>query len=358
MDDGLTWRRAGQCALWVLLLALAACAGPSAPGAPSSGARATNTASGPACAAVDCAATGVSVFVEPDAGAAPILKAIKGAKESVWVEVYLLTDRDVVRALEDAAARGVDVRVLLEAHPFGGGDVAAQQTLDELNAAGARARPASPAFKLTHAKMLLVDGATAYILTANLSKSALGGSSVSANRDYGVVDGDPTDVVAAKALFLADWDRRPYTLADSRLVVSPLNSRATLAGLIGDARTGLLVEDEEMYDASSEVALIAAARRGVDVRVLLPPPGATGGYGADARRLASGGVRVRYLAAPYVHAKLVIADGRLGFVGSENFSAASLDENREVGLVLADQQALGTLAHVYEQDWALGVQAS
>lgn len=354
MGDGMLRWRVGLCALCAVLLALAACAGPSASGAPSSSA---SVGSGPVCVAVDCAANRVTVFVEPDAGAAPILHAIKGASESVWVEVYLLTDRDVVRALEDAAARGVDVRVMLEAHPFGGGDVAAQQTLDELNAAGVRARPASPAYKLTHAKLMLVDHAAAYILTANLSRSGLGGSSVSANRDYGVVDRDATDVAAAAALFLADWDRTAYTLTDSRLVVSPLNSRATFAALISNARSSLVVEDEEMYDSASEAALIAAAGRGVDVRVLLPPPGTSGGYGTDAQRLVRGGVAVRYLSAPYVHAKLVVSDGTLGFVGSENFSTASLDQNREVGLLLSDQQALATLTHVYAQDWALGAAA-
>jgi cardiolipin synthase A/B len=42
------------------------------------------------------------------------------------------------------------------------------------------------------------------------------------------------------------------------------------------------------------------------------------------------------------------------FTGSENFSSTSLDENRELGIVLADPTALATLTHTFEQDWALG----
>jgi cardiolipin synthase A/B len=156
------------------------------------------------CVQAACAAQHVQVFAEPDAGEAPVLQAIRAASRSVWVEVYLLTDRNVVHALEDAAARGLDVRVLLEPHPFGGGVVSVQVTLDELNAAGAQARASDPAYHYTHAKFIVIDAATAYILTSNLTKSGLGGSSVTANRDYGVVDMNPGDVAEVTAIFQAD----------------------------------------------------------------------------------------------------------------------------------------------------------
>src|SRR5436305_5891273 len=52
---------------------------------------------------------GVRVIVEPDAGESPITGAIRGAHKSVWLEMYLLTDRNVISALEEAANRGVDV---------------------------------------------------------------------------------------------------------------------------------------------------------------------------------------------------------------------------------------------------------
>ena len=64
---------------------------------------------------------GVQVFVEPDAGEHPITNAIEAAKKSVWLEMYILSDRNVIRALEDAANHGVDVRVMLEPHPYGSG---------------------------------------------------------------------------------------------------------------------------------------------------------------------------------------------------------------------------------------------
>src|SRR5690242_17923281 len=50
----------------------------------------------------------LKVIVEPDAGATPIVDAISGAKKSVWMEMYLLTNKNVLSALEDDANHGID----------------------------------------------------------------------------------------------------------------------------------------------------------------------------------------------------------------------------------------------------------
>jgi phosphatidylserine/phosphatidylglycerophosphate/cardiolipin synthase-like enzyme len=42
----------------------------------------------------------------------------------------------------------------------------------------------------------------------------------------------------------------------------------------------------------------------------------------------------------------------MAFVGSENFSATSLDENRELGILIADQTVIATLAQTFQQDWS------
>jgi hypothetical protein len=78
-----------------------------------------------------------------------------------------------------------------------------------------------------------------------------------------VIDTHSEDVAEAAAIFQADWNRTQPMLHDTNMVVSPVNSRAKMTTLIASAQSSLLIEDEEMYDASSEDALIAAARRGV-----------------------------------------------------------------------------------------------
>ena len=289
------------CCLLLACLSLSACDPASTTSAPASGLPPTTSAG--TCLVVACAAKGVTVFVEPEAGAAPIVQAIKAARRSIWVEVYLLSDPSVIHALEDAAARGVDVRVLLETHPFGDGATSAQRVLEQLSAAHIAAKATNPAFTYTHAKVLLVDGTAAYILTANLSVSGLGGySRTTGNREYLVLDTNPDDVADIRAIFQADWDRTAPRLRVPRLVVSPVNARATLLGLIASAHTTLDLEDEEMYDRQSEDALIAAAHRGVIVRLALPAPApgaaAPSGQSDDIARLRQGGVQVRYLTTP------------------------------------------------------------
>jgi hypothetical protein len=84
-------RRLGRDVGCLLLAAvLAGCAPVSAP--PQSGGCgraciATPATASAVCASVSCAAHAIQVFVEPDAGEAPILSAISGARVSIWAEV-------------------------------------------------------------------------------------------------------------------------------------------------------------------------------------------------------------------------------------------------------------------------------
>ncbi len=100
-------------------------------------------------------AQGVRVYVEPDDGEQVITGVIKGARKSVWLEIYILSDRNVIRALEDAANNGIDVRVMLEPRPFGGG-TSPSKTIDQLKAAGIKAQYTSPDFALTHEKGMIM----------------------------------------------------------------------------------------------------------------------------------------------------------------------------------------------------------
>jgi cardiolipin synthase A/B len=186
---------------------------------------------------------GVRVYVEPDDGEQVITGAIKSASKSVWLEIYILSDRNVIRALEETANRGLDVRVMLEPHPFGGGS-SVPRTLDQLKAAGVKAQYSSSDFKLTHEKGMVIDGATAYIMTSNFSRSALGGSSGKSgtrNREYGIIDNNPQDVQAVMAVFNADWNHTPAQFSDANLVVSPVNSRSVFTNLIGSAQHTLII---------------------------------------------------------------------------------------------------------------------
>ena len=351
---------------WIpLLLALAAllvgCTGLTDPNA-------TTDAPGSTTTAVPCAANctpGVGIqeatlVVQPDAKAAPVVNAIRNAQHSVNLEIYLLTETNVIHALEDAANRGVNVQVMLEAHPVGSGSVTPQETLAALNAAGVKAQPANPTFALTHAKLLLIDGQTAYISTGNFTKTALGGSSASADRDYLIVDTNAADVAECNAIFAADWGRTTPQVSDPNLVVSPVNARAKLLSLINGAKQSLHIEEEEMKDAEIIAALGAAAQRGVNVQVVVPKP--TSSNNSDAKgeqELMNLSVHVvqvndRVGHNPYIHAKIIIADGTLAYVGSVNVSAQSMNRNREVGVLVANANVIQQLDASFAQDYGSG----
>jgi phosphatidylserine/phosphatidylglycerophosphate/cardiolipin synthase-like enzyme len=54
-----------------------------------------------------------------------------------------------------------------------------------------------------------------------------------------------------------------------------------------------------------------------------------------------------------MHAKMMVADGTRAYVGSENFSSQSLDSNRELGLLMSDQNVLSTLEQTFQSDWSV-----
>ncbi len=72
--------------------------------------------------------------------------------------------------------------------------------------------------------------------------------------------------------------------------------------------------------------------------------------------LSAAGVAVRTYADSssvlYIHAKAIVVDGRQAFVGSENFSTASLDYNRELGLITGAPGVVATVAATLAGDWA------
>lgn len=297
---------------------------------------------------------GLNVIVEPDDGLNPLVNAISDAKKSVWLEMYLLTNKSIISALEEDAGKKLDVRVMLEPHPAGGGSTAQKETLAKLKAAGVQAQFTDPAFKLTHEKGMVIDNSTAYIMTTNFTNAALGTGSGTKNREYDIVDTNSQDVQAVASIFQADWNHSTASFDDSNLVVSPVNSRDDFASLIGSAKQTLLIEAEEMNDSAIEQDLVTAEKSGVKIEVILPKPssGDSDSNQKGINVIKQGGISVREDKHLYMHAKIIVVDGKKAFVGSENISTQSLDANRELGLLISDEGVLNTLQQTFQKDWA------
>ena len=291
----------------------------------------------------------LQVFVEPGAGYHPVLDALNASQKSVLMEMYLLLDKDVIDALIRAKSRGVDVRVILEKFAYRNpADLKA--IVDNLNSHGVSTKVSSPAFRLTHEKSIVIDHRVAFIMTLNQDHTAY-----TKNREFGVIDRSPVDVAEIAKVFEGDWNRTSVILSDQNLVWSPINSRYRIIKLIDSAKRTLDIENEEMQDKVVEDHLISAAQKGVNVRVVMSSSNSANDANAPGRdRIKKGGVNVRLLNKPYIHAKLMIADRSRAFVGSENFSPTSMDRNRELGILVNDPKILQTLSTTFDKDWIAG----
>jgi cardiolipin synthase A/B len=281
------------------------------------------------------------VFVEPGDGRAPLLDEIAAARHSIDLEVYIVTDEAILQALEDAQRRGVEVRVILEEHPFGGGG-GQEEIFARLEQAGIAVRWGNPVFRFTHIKLLIIDDAVAIIMNQNLTESAFTG-----NREFGVVTNRPDAVRAATAVFAADWTRGVEP-DPGPLVVSPTNARDQLLALTEGARVSLDLYAEVLRDPQLLDALATAAERGVRVRIIVSP---STDFEAEMDELTASGVDIRLSSSLYIHAKLIVADGERAFVGSQNLSATSLDQNREIGIIVEDPVNLSRLTRTFAIDF-------
>jgi cardiolipin synthase A/B len=289
------------------------------------------------------------LLVEPRAGVGTLYKLITGAKSSVDLTMYELKDPTAERDLAADAARGVDVRVILDRHL----EQASNEPAYDYLAAHRVHVTWAPAGTTYHQKTLTVDGKTSVIMTLNLVTE-----DYPSTRDFAVIDTDRADVAAIVATFNADFAHRAITPPDGAdLVWSPTNSQASILAVIADAKHTLAVENEEMDDTTITDALISAARRGVDVTVVMT---AEAEWDRAFDKLVAAGVHVRLYpdrnGVLYIHAKAVVADaGRADeevFVGSENFSAASLWYNRELGIRTANKAVVAGISATIAADYA------
>jgi len=101
-------------------------------------------------------------------------------------------------------------------------------------------------------------------------------------------------------------------------------------------------------------ALCAAARDGVDVRLLVPGssdiPLVAGMSRSGYKPLLKAGVRVFEWNGSMLHAKTAVADGQWARVGSSNLNIQSWLGNREIDVAIEDASFAAKMAAQYEHD--------
>jgi|GEM_PF-705481 len=285
------------------------------------------------------------VYVEPRAGVSPLLNLIRSARRAIFLNVYYLDDRRILEALAAAHARGVRIEIILARKPYHLSREVPRE-LAEAQATGASVRLAPPRFSSSgdfyafdHAKYLCTLH-VCEVGTANFDYSAF-----HRNREYLVVTRDPEVVHALLQVFQADWDNRPAGSAPRRVLVLSPGAEPALRSVL-EQPGPLEIESEELYPGGF---LRVMEAKGSALRLLLPTRLSRREREAVAE-LEAAGVQVRFLAHPYLHAKLILGSS-LAFIGSQNFSPTSLDHNREVG-VLLEGRVLSVLRAQFARDWA------
>jgi phosphatidylserine/phosphatidylglycerophosphate/cardiolipin synthase-like enzyme len=292
----------------------------------------------------------LSLLVMPEMGVKPVLDAIRGAKKSILLEMYMFTNTSLtsqlIQALTDQAKAGVDVQVLLDPHPYNpsGGSNANADATKALSSGGVKVKTSNPKFVYTHEKAMVIDKTTAYIMTMNFTSAAF-----TKNREYAVVDKEQVDVTEVGRIFEADWNQQAISPQAPNLVVSPDNSRRKVLDLIDSAQSTILLQCEYLTDPGVAAHLGARAKAGVDVTVMLSSGSSND---QEASLLKEQGVsKVAFIKRLTLHAKAIVVDRKDAYVGSENFTANSLDNNREMGILIHDPAVVDKLSSTAQGDW-------
>ncbi len=327
-------------------------------------------------------ATGVTLFDAGGTAYDAIIAAIAAASHHVHLEYYILNDGVVAKrvraALIERAKAGVQVRLLLD----GLGTSRLGNFLQPLRDAGVsiarfgpRMRPGFVNFR-THRKIVVCDGTTGFTGGMNIDdchdETVVGVAE--AWRDTQVrVRGD---AVAPLALaFLEDWQYAtdivldgaeylpPLTGAGDKLVqvcasgpdAHPQSIHAVYFTAITTARERIWISTPYFVpDEAMQAALIAAALRGVDVRVLLPGTSDQPIVDAAARsyfpEFLAAGVVLHGYGPPALHAKTMVVDRDAAIIGTANLDNRSLKLNFEVVAVCYGTEFADEMATMFERD--------
>jgi cardiolipin synthase A/B len=286
--------------------------------------------------------------------------AIQQAQRTVDFETYIYTDTEpgqrVREALEQAARRGVRVRVQIDAFGSLGLGEAYWESLRE---AGGLVRWFNP-FTLrhfnvrNHRKLLVCDDAVAFLGGFNVGEQWVGDGLTRGWRDLGLIlKGDVARTLAGsfdQTFSLADFrHRRPQRLRPRRAVISDASHQAlVLAAGPGRGRHPIRVSLMQDLRTAREVRIIASyflppgrllhalkgvARRGGFVHLILPARtditlmqcATRGLYGG----LLRAGVRIHEYAPQILHSKFIQIDQAV-YVGSANLDRRSFGTNYEL----------------------------
>ncbi len=331
----------------------------------------------------------VELLINGDEIFPAFLETIAGAEHTLNLTTYVYWRGDIAHDMAEALAararEGVEVRVLLDAV----GTVKMQghvvRTMRDAGVKVARFRPPKPYAvrrinNRTHRKLLIADGRIGMIGGVGIAEEWTGNAQDPDHwrdthcRVHGpVVRGlqgafaenwlEATGVVLAGPEHLPEIPRPdgggPMQVVRSSAGVGDTNMEALYFLAIASARRRLDLTAAYFAPRPAFVdALTDAARRGVEVRVLVPGPHIDKEFVRVAGRavyeeLLESGVRIFEYQPTMLHAKSLVVDGVWSSVGSVNFDNRSFQLQDEATLCVQDEAFAGRLTEQFERDLAV-----
>ncbi|MCZ4102820.1 cardiolipin synthase B [Streptomyces sp. SID13666] len=319
---------------------------------------------------------------------AAMLGSIRAARYTVDMMTFVYwrgaIAREFAAALAGRAREGVRVRLLLDGF---GSRLIEQELLDEMEQAGVQVAWFRKPLWLSplkqnhrcHRKVLVVDESTGYTGGVGIAEEWCGDARDEKEwRDTHVqVRGPAVDGIAAA--FAQNWAECHADLFDDRdrFIEHAPQGDAIVQVVRGSASFGwqdmqtlirVVIESaqERLRLATAYFApdaffihlLCEAARRGVEVEILLPGPH------TDKRvcqlagqnfyeELVAAGVKIWQYQPTMMHAKVITIDHVASLIGSTNFNRRSLDHDEEVMLAVLDETFTATLDGHFEEDRAV-----
>ncbi|MDZ8117381.1 cardiolipin synthase [Pontiella agarivorans] len=326
-----------------------------------------------------------------DAAYPLMLQSIRSAKHHIHMQSFIIhrdeTGRMLLDALKKKAEEGVKVRLLFDrfgsTHAYLGGMFRKYRNIPNFEICGwTQANPLKAQFQINlrnHRKNLVVDGRIAFFGGVNISSENVTSNGRKAIRDYHFKVEGPM-VHELQLSFLSDWFFMTRESVDDLLqadlfpeIISCGNVNARLIdsgpssapGLLAEVFFNAIVEAQEQilivspyFVPSSDIiqAVRSAARRGVDVRIVVPKQNNHRYAGMASKalyeELLDAGVRIFHRNPPFIHAKAMVIDTSVALVGTANIDIRSLELNYETTALFEEQNAVTAIKRMIKEDIA------